>query len=114
MTTGADLAIDLEATLQRTLVEIAERTRKAPFAGLKRDRTTASGMRGSGQTDRRHEGNGRSNQELTHQATPFAVARTGSEIDFGSGFVVSKMLSIGRNTRKCRKYQAVAIRDSRT
>jgi hypothetical protein len=42
------------------------------------------------------------------------LGKTGSDIDFGSGLVVSKTLSRGRITRKCMKYQAVAIRDNTT
>ena len=114
MAASTDFLIDLEATLHGSLVEIAERPGKAPLARDEFHITAASRLGWAGKTNhRRQRGNG-CNQKLAHQAAPFAVASTGSEIDFGSGLVVSKILSSGRIARKCRKYQAVAIRESRT
>ncbi len=114
MAAGADFTINLKSTLHGRLVVVTKRTREAPVALHQSDVTTTSGKRRTVQAEQAGHRGDRSNQKLTHQAAPFAVASTGSEIDFGSGFVVSNTLSIGRMIRKCRKYQAVAMRESTT
>ena len=114
MAASAYLAIDLKTTLHRALVEKAERASKAPLAGDELHIAATSCLSRAGKPDQgRQHGHG-CNQKFTHQAAPLAVASTGSEIDFGSGLVVSKTLSIGRITRKCRKYHAVATREATT
>jgi hypothetical protein len=109
MTAGADFTIYLKPTLHGGFIESTKRSIEAPVTLRQRD--VAPSCIGWTCKDHCHTG---CKNTFQHYAAPFDAPSTGSDIDFGNGLVVSKTLSNGRMTRKCRKYHAVAIRDNTT
>ena len=114
MTDLADLAIDLEAALQLGAVVFAERARERPFVHgrCRRFVLLRQCRRGEcGERDGESENGARGGHGVPRQA--FAPAgggagapmglpsrSTDSEIEFGSGLVLSILPSTGRITRK--------------
>src|SRR5262245_26839267 len=103
MAVGTYLLVDLEASLKLPLVVFAERTRERPWHPRRRRCFPFIRENGCGRPDqcdgKRREGDGPSSGH-DNRSCFGSDPKAGTEIDCGSGLVVSKSPSTGSTSRK--------------